>query len=113
MEIVHTPVLLNECLQYLSPVGESYESHALMVDSTLGEGGHTFNFLSKFPDLRIIGVDADANIQKKARERLEPFSSRVKFYNGWFNDFYSSYNLSEERPNIILFDLGISVFHYE
>ncbi len=113
MEIVHTPVLLNECLQYLSPVGESYESHALMVDSTLGEGGHTFNFLSKFPDLRIIGVDADADIQKKARERLEPFSSRVKFYNGWFNDFYSSYNLSEERPNIILFDLGISVFHYE
>lgn len=113
MEIVHTPVLLNECLQYLSPVGESYESHALMVDSTLGEGGHTYNFLSKFPDLRIIGVDADANIQKRARERLEPFSSRVKFYNGWFNDFYSSYDLKDERPNIILFDLGISVFHYE
>ncbi len=113
MEIVHTPVLLNECLQYLSPVGESYESHALMVDSTLGEGGHTYNFLSKFPDLRIIGVDADANIQKRARERLEPFSSRVKFYNGWFNDFYSSYDLNDERPNIILFDLGISVFHYE
>ena len=39
MEIVHTPVLLNECLEYLSPVGESYESEALMIDSTLGEGG--------------------------------------------------------------------------
>ena len=48
MEIVHTPVLLNECLEWLSPVGEPYENHALMIDSTLGEGGHTYNFLSKY-----------------------------------------------------------------
>ena len=41
MEIVHTPVLLNECLEYLSPVGESYEAEAFINDSTLGEGGHT------------------------------------------------------------------------
>ena len=47
MEIVHTPVLLNECLEYLSPIGEPYESKALMIDSTLGEGGHTWNFLKK------------------------------------------------------------------
>ena len=73
MKIVHTPVLLNECLEWLSPMGEKYENHAVMVDSTLGEGGHTFNFLSKYPNLSVIGVDADSIIQAKARERLAPF----------------------------------------
>lgn len=112
MEIVHTPVLLNECLKYLSLEGESFEDDAFMIDSTLGEGGHSFNFLSKFPTLKILGLDADSVIQARAKERLLPFADRMNFYNGWFNDFYADYNL-ERRPDLILFDLGISVFHYE
>lgn len=113
MEIVHTPVLLNECLQYLSPVGEPYENKALMIDSTLGEGGHTYNFLSKYKNLSIIGLDADSVIQAKARERLAEFGDRMHFYNGWFNEFYANYPEEYEKPDLILFDLGISVFHYE
>ena len=113
MEIVHTPVLLNECLEYLSPVGESFEKNALMIDSTLGEGGHSFNFLSKYENLKIIGLDADKVIQAKARERLACFGERMNFFNGWFNDFYANYPSEYEKPDLILFDLGISVFHYE
>ena len=113
MEIVHTPVLLNECLEYLSPVGESFEKNALMIDSTLGEGGHSFNFLSKYENLKIIGLDADKVIQAKARERLACFGERMNFFNGWFNDFYTNYPSEYEKPDLILFDLGISVFHYE
>jgi len=113
VEIVHTPVLLNECLKYLSPVGEPYEANALMVDSTLGEGGHTWNFLKSFPSLSVIGLDADKVIQARARERLSEFEGRVSFYNGWFQDFYANYPSEYNRPDIILFDLGISVFHYE
>ena len=113
MEIVHTPVLLNECLDYLSPVGESFEKNALMIDSTLGEGGHSFNFLSKYENLKIIGLDADKVIQAKARERLACFGERMNFFNGWFNDFYANYPSEYEKPDLILFDLGISVFHYE
>ena len=113
MEIVHTPVLLNECLDYLSPIGESFEKNALMIDSTLGEGGHSFNFLSKFENLKIVGLDADKVIQAKARERLSCFGERMNFFNGWFNDFYANYPSEYEKPNLILFDLGISVFHYE
>lgn len=113
MEIVHTPVLLNECLSYLSPVGEPFESSAYMIDSTLGEGGHSFNFLSKYPTLKIKGLDADSVIQTRAKERLSPFGERMSFYNGWFNDFYRNFPSDAERPNLILFDLGISVFHYE
>ena len=113
MEIVHTPVLLNECLDYLSPVGESFEKNALMIDSTLGEGGHSFNFLSKFENLKIVGLDADKVIQAKAKERLSCFGQRMNFFNGWFNDFYANYPSEYEKPDLILFDLGISVFHYE
>ncbi len=113
MKIVHTPVLLQECLDCLSPVGESYENKALMIDSTLGEGGHTFHFLSKFPNLSVIGLDADKNIQAKARERLAQFGERIHFYNGWFDDFYANYPAEYDRPDLILFDLGISVYHYE
>ena len=113
MEVVHTPVLLKECLSYLSPVGEKFESDGLMIDSTLGEGGHSNAFLTEFPGLHIIGLDADKTIQARARERLAPFGSRMNFFNGWFNDFYENYDMSGRRPDIILFDLGISVYHYE
>ena len=113
MEVVHTPVLLQECLDYLSPVGESFENDCLMIDSTLGEGGHSEAFLNKYPSLKIIGLDRDKNIQEKAKKRLEHFSARIEFYNGWFNDFYDNYDLKKKRPNLILFDLGISVYHYE
>lgn len=113
MEIVHTPVLLKPCLEYLSPAGEPYEKSAWMVDSTLGEGGHSNAFLSNFPSLNVIGIDADSVIQARAKERLAPYGDRMHFYNGWFNDFYASYPAEFPKPDLILFDLGISVFHYE
>lgn len=106
-------MLLRECLDFLSPVGEPYEKNAFMIDSTLGEGGHTNAFLSKYPELKICGVDADSVIQKRAKERLSCFGDRIRFFNGWFNDFYSSYPAEMPKPDLILFDLGISVFHYE
>lgn len=113
MEFVHTPVLLEECLNRLSPEGEAFESNAFMIDATLGEGGHSFAFLSRFPTLNIAGIDADAAIQQRARKRLSKFGERMRFYNGWFNDFFENYPQEFPKPNIILFDLGISVFHYE
>ena len=48
MEIIHTSVLLNETLEWLSPENESFADNAFMVDSTLGEGGHSFAFLNHF-----------------------------------------------------------------
>jgi len=112
VEIIHTPVLLQECLFWLTPEGEPYEKKAFMIDSTLGEGGHSFAFLSEFPGLSILGVDADASIQARARERLAAFGPRMQFFNGWFNDFYAAYPSGIPKPQIILFDLGISSYHY-
>lgn len=113
MEIIHTSVLLNETLEWLSPESESFADNAFMVDSTLGEGGHSFAFLNRYKNLRIIGLDADQKIQARAKERLSCFGDRMNFHLGWFNDFYANYPDNLPKPNLILFDLGISVFHYE
>jgi 16S rRNA (cytosine1402-N4)-methyltransferase len=109
MEIIHTSVLLQECLSMLAPE----TSDALLIDGTLGEGGHSEAFLTTYPDLRIIGIDADVRIQARARERLSPFGERICFYPGWSDDFFREYPAGEKRPDIILMDLGISLFHYE
>lgn len=91
-----------------------------MVDSTLGEGGHSEAFLARFPRLSVLGLDADPRIQARARERLSAFAEagRMRFWNGWFNDFYADFGSRSDvtggrRPDVVLFDLGISVFHYE
>jgi 16S rRNA (cytosine1402-N4)-methyltransferase len=109
VEISHKPVLLAETIEYLSPRG----NRELMVDATLGEGGHSFAFLSKFPELKMIGIDADPEIQAVAKERLKEFGERIHFYNGWSHDFFAELPKDIKRPDTILIDLGISVFHYE
>ena len=107
MQYVHCPVMANEVLSFLDPG----EREALMVDCTLGEGGHTSLFLQRYPNLRIIGLDRDSRIMEKAKTRMAPYGDRFQAMNIWFDQFWKSY----EGPKVdyILFDLGISVFHYE
>lgn len=110
--VVHTPVLLSETLELLMPETDDGQG-CFMVDSTLGEGGHSLAFLESFAKVHIIGLDADMHIQERARKRLKGFGDRMQFFNGWFNDFYANYPKELPKPDIILFDVGISVFHYE
>ncbi|MDR2740996.1 MAG: 16S rRNA (cytosine(1402)-N(4))-methyltransferase RsmH [Treponema sp.] len=109
MKIVHTPVLPEETVRYLAPRHEG----ELMVDATLGEGGHTEIFMSRFPGLRIIGIDADRTIQDIAKERLKEFGDRIQYYSGWAQDFFAGFPRDEKRPDTILIDLGVSFYHYE
>jgi 16S rRNA (cytosine1402-N4)-methyltransferase len=106
MDITHTPVLLEETLQLLAP----RKADELMVDATIGEGGHSYAFLSRFPELRVIGIDADAEILDVARKRLQTFGTRVAFHVGWSHDFFTEQNVT---PDAILIDLGVSLYHYE
>ena len=111
--IVHIPVMVTEVLEWLSPPPlQKPDEPILFIDCTLGEGGHSERFLSLFPFLNLVGIDRDPVIQQKARNRLKSFGNRVTYFQGWYDDFFSSYPL-EIRPDRILFDLGISVFHYE
>ncbi len=108
MKTVHTSVMVEEVLAYLEPGRDD----SLFLDCTLGEGGHTEAFLTRFPRLRAVGLDADEDILSRARERLSPLGDRFRGRHGWFDEFLQSYPLTE-RPDRILLDLGISSYHYD
>jgi 16S rRNA (cytosine1402-N4)-methyltransferase len=107
--IVHVPVLLEQVLHYMAPRG----GNELLIDATVGEGGHSFAFLSRFPDLSVVGIDADPAIQAVARERLAEFGERMRFFTGWSQDFFADYPVDLKRPDTVLIDLGVSLYHYE
>jgi len=109
----HVPVMLRETLEYLVPPTVD----CLMIDGTLGLAGHSSAFLSRHPGLRLIGVDADTEVQAIARARLEPYGGRVRFENRYFDDFFIDYAArvqagTAERPGLVLFDFGVSMFHF-
>jgi 16S rRNA (cytosine1402-N4)-methyltransferase len=107
---VHTPVLLDAVLELLEPVG----GDQFLVDATLGEGGHAEAFLSRFPGLNLCGVEKDEQILDVARRRLARFGDRVRLFRACFSEFFRDYDrFCERRPDRILFDLGISMFHLE
>jgi len=115
-KITHTPVLLDEVLDFLKPESADNTAAAqnIMVDATCGEGGHAEAFLSRYTDIILLCVDADKKQIESARRRLKKFSSRVEMFTMWFSEFFSNYHIyNRESPDRILLDLGISRFHYE
>ncbi|HTH14055.1 MAG TPA: 16S rRNA (cytosine(1402)-N(4))-methyltransferase, partial [Spirochaetia bacterium] len=107
MEIRHRPVMPEEVLALAA-----VQDGDLVVDGTTGEGGHSELFLERFPGCRLVCLDADPVIQKKAMARLSPFGDRVRFVHGWFDEVFAGWG-TDERPQVVLLDLGISVYHYE
>ncbi len=108
MEILHYPVMHEEVLENLTL---PRDRETVLIDCTTGEGGHTKLFLESYPLVTVIGLDRDSEIQKKAIERLKEYGDRFRPVNTWFNDYLSSRD--SESADGILFDLGISIFHYE
>jgi 16S rRNA (cytosine1402-N4)-methyltransferase len=107
VEIQHESVMPREILEYLEP----NRRDGIFIDCTLGEGGHSARILSNFLHIRLAAIDADEKIMAKAKQRLREHADRTQFYNMYFDEFFADYPL-EEPAHRILFDLGISVFHY-
>ncbi len=106
--IAHKPVLLEEVISFLLPYQDE-----IIVDATVGEGGHSEVILTRVKPSILIAVDRDIEILQKARERLSGFSN-VKFLYGNFATL--SLLLKKEGINevsAVLMDLGISSFHLE
>ncbi len=106
-EIRHTPVLLNEVLDYLDGDGEG-----TFVDCTLGLGGHAGELLKRHPHASLIGLDLDETSLMKARENLQPFKDRVTLFHSDFR-YLPDLNLDFMKIQGILLDLGISSFQLD
>jgi 16S rRNA (cytosine1402-N4)-methyltransferase len=111
-ELRHIPVALNRCIELLSPSIESAIStrgSAIVIDATLGLGGHTRALLEKFEHLRIIGFDRDLSAIAIARENVSPYQDRLTIIHAVYDQIESALEeLSIDFIDGALFDLGVS-----
>ncbi|MFE6733216.1 16S rRNA (cytosine(1402)-N(4))-methyltransferase RsmH [Microbacterium sp. NPDC057650] len=99
---IHIPVMLDRCVELLAPALE--RDGAVLVDATLGMGGHSEAFLERFPNIRLIGLDRDTDALRIAGERLAPFGDRVTLV----HTVYDEIGLHAQGASAMLFDLGVS-----
>ena len=98
----------DRCIDLLAPAINSTKN-PVIVDATLGLGGHTEALLERFPTLKVIGIDRDADALTRATARLAPFADRLFTKHASFDsivDVVASFGYSEITG--ALFDLGVS-----
>ena len=78
-------------------------SDGLLIDATLGGGGHSALLLERHPNLRLIGLDQDPTARAAAASRLAPFNERIQILGVNFADF-----TPQEPAVMVLADLGVS-----
>jgi len=108
----HIPVALERCIELLTPAIEySLNSNpsTIVIDATLGLGGHTRALLSKFPTITVIGIDRDAHAIELAKSNVGENLDRLKIAQTTYDNIPQV--LAEQgisRVAGILFDLGVS-----
>lgn len=104
---LHEPVLLQRCLDVLGPALN--KPGAVLVDCTLGLGGHSEAFLAEFPELTLIGIDRDPKALELAGKRLERFGERVNLVHAVYDEIFDVVrDLGFKSVDAILLDLGVS-----
>lgn len=100
----HIPVLLKEVLDVFDPIKEG-----VIVDCTLGFGGHSEALLKHNPNIKIIGIDKDQCAREFAKKRLSVFGDRFECIGGAFGEKISEI-IQSQRDNIrgVLADIGVS-----
>ncbi len=111
----HVPVLVDRCFELLAPAltrRHSDGSGAVLVDATVGAGGHSERFLSELPALRVIGLDRDPAAVRIAAGRLERFADRLTLvrtrYDGIGGALRQCGCAATRSVDGVLFDLGVS-----
>ncbi len=121
--------MLNEVIEYLN-----IKPGAKIIDATLDGGGHTFGLLEKLPSVKIIGIEWDPGIvenlklkikndpfdetqghpeQSRTDEKLKELESSLIIVNASYTNIKKITEEYDFRPDGILFDLGVSSWHYE
>ena len=106
----HISVLLNESID-----GLAIKKGDIVVDGTLGGGGHTLEILHRFNNqIKMICFDLDEDAIERVKKILPPNTSNVIFQNTGFQELKKvTKELKIEKVNRILLDLGISSFQLE
>ena len=105
----HVPVLLDRCVELLTPALTRHDGSgagAVLVDATLGAGGHAERFLTDLPGLRLVGLDRDPTALSIASARLSRFGDRVTFVRTRYDGYWDE--RADAKVDGVLFDLGVS-----
>lgn len=109
----HLPVLAKQCVDFIAPTLR-LASPPVVVDATLGLGGHSELILESHPDVHVIGIDRDAKAIDAASTRLERFGDRFHSAHTTYNNIdqvvrdYADVCGSDGRVQAVLMDLGVS-----
>jgi 16S rRNA (cytosine1402-N4)-methyltransferase len=103
----HVPVLMERVVALLAPA--LAEPGAVLVDATLGLGGHSRAVLDACPQARILGLDRDPDALRVAAARLSASADRVTFVHAVYDELPRVLDeLGLRRVQGVLFDLGVS-----
>ena len=100
----HIPVMRDRVVELMRPAVERAEP--IVVDATLGAGGHAEALLLAFPGLYLIGIDRDTDALAQARSRLHRFDGRTELTHAIYDEIGEV--LDGRTVAAVLFDLGVS-----
>jgi hypothetical protein len=91
------------------PIDPTAEGRCVLVDCTLGLGGHAHALLTACPEAELIGLDRDPQALELARERLAEFADRITLVEAVYDELPAVLaRLGRPKVQGILLDLGVS-----
>jgi 16S rRNA (cytosine1402-N4)-methyltransferase len=103
----HLPVMLDRVLALLAPALQ--QAGAILVDATLGRGGHARALLDAHPGLAVVGLDTDPQAIEACRRLLAPYAGRVTVVHAVYDELADVlHRQGTSRVHGVLFDLGVS-----
>ena len=102
---LHVPVLLSEVLEWMGP---ALSDGGILVDCTLGAGGHSEALLRAHPSVRLVGIDRDEIALKAALVNLKEFGERIRLVHGNFARLRELLEPADAPIKGVLYDLGVS-----
>ena len=103
----HVPVLLERCIALLGPA--LTRPGAVVVDATLGLGGHSELLLQRFPQVRLVGIDRDEQALAGSEVRLQEYADRTTLVHAVYDRLPEVLaELGLPAVDGVLFDLGVS-----
>lgn len=110
--IEHVSVMPNEVNSYLT---ETLPDRAVVVDATLGGGGHSLQLLKILQRKRgfLVAIDIDENAVQNAEQKLADYKKNVRFVVGNFASIHTIlHDIGIEKIDGLLLDLGVSSMHF-